>query len=190
MIVYEELTESDLSDLTESYERYLNSGQIIRNSIREAFASGDYFGIRASLNGIGIGYFTFQKSIAFTYPHEELERRIRDFVKGEKTVTVDALMVADRYRGRGIASMLAQKCSRVLRTENVRYMLVEIWVYPDGRSPARRVYEKMGRTVLSSREDMFYKDAADYGISCPICGKKCICGAYIEVIDLSEPDSI
>ena len=184
VITYDSVIAGDLYDLTECYERYLNSGETVRSAIRHAFEENVYFGVKAEDEGRGIGYFTFQEDILFTYPHEKLEETVRSFVKNENTVTVDALMVADRYRGRGIAGRLAEKSLEMLRERGVRYMMVEIWVYPDGRSPARRVYEKMGKTVWSSKEELFYKDADKYGISCPICGKKCVCGAYIEIIEV------
>ncbi|MBO4336986.1 MAG: GNAT family N-acetyltransferase [Lachnospiraceae bacterium] len=183
MISYSEVTDNDLGDIIEYYERYLNSGGKIKDSIRSAFENREYFGFKAEDNGRAIGFFTFQDGIAFTYPHEDIEQQVIKVAGDMKVATVDALMVSDRYRGLGIATELAKRCSVLLKEKGVELIMVEIWIYPDGRSPARKVYDKMGKTVWSRKEELFYRDSADYGIICPICGKKCMCGAFIEVID-------
>ena len=64
------------------------------------------------------------------------------------------------------------------------YFLAEIWIYPDGCSPAKEVFETMGRIVWQKRIDGFYSQFPRYGMSCPICGDNCVCGAWVEVMEL------
>ena len=182
MITYSKVTKDDLKQITEYYETYLNSGEAVRSSIRSAFERGEYFGFKAVDGDKVAGYFTFQEGVLLTYPHEDYERELKNAIGNRHAVTVDALMVDRDYRGRGIAKELARRNLEDLRSRGVELFCVEIWVYPDGSIPAKNVYEAMGKPIYHKLATKFYKDAHEYGISCPICGERCECGALLEVI--------
>ena len=184
MIEVSGIGKDDIEDVIEYYERYLNSGEMIRNGIRTAFEQDRYYGCKAKYNGETAGFFTFLDGIALTYPHPELELKIRSGVRGEKVATVDALMVDKAYRKSGVAHEMSGWCLRELKRRSVKGFLVEAWVYPDGRSPARKVYERMGKVLWEKEVPLFYQDAHHYGIACPICGEHCQCGAVLEVIGI------
>ena len=182
MITYSRVTKDDLKDIIEYYETYLNSGEAVRSAIRSAFEQGDYFGFKAMDQDTVAGYFTFREGVLLTYPHEEYEKELQNVIGSRSVVTVDALMVDRNYRGRGIAKELARRNLEALRIRGVQLFCVEIWVYPDGSIPAKNVYEAMGKPVYHKLAADFYKDAHTFGISCPICGTHCKCGALLEVI--------
>ncbi len=184
MTEYYELTASDLPELVEYYERFLNSGDFVKNNITAAYESGGYFGIKAVADGVSIGYFTVMKEFALTYPHPDIESLLTPILKGRRFVTVDSLMVLPEYREEGIAHELCKKVTQQLKERDIEMLAVEIWVFPDGSSPARVIYEQMGRSIFKKEVPMFYEGASKYGIVCPICGKDCKCGACIEVIEL------
>ncbi|MCR5282651.1 MAG: GNAT family N-acetyltransferase [Lachnospiraceae bacterium] len=184
MITYSRVTKDDLKDIIEYYETYLNSGEAVRSSIRSAFEQGRYFGYKAMDQDTDkvAGYFTFQEGVLLTYPHADYERELEHATAHRRTVTVDALMVDRGYRARGIAKELARLNLEDLRSRGVELFCVEIWVYPDGSIPAKNVYEAMGKPIYHKLAADFYKDAHTFGISCPICGTHCKCGALLEVI--------
>ncbi len=184
MIKYSKITKEDREPLTVFYEKYLNSGELIRQSIQIQFEKNAYFGYKAEDAGNGIAYFAFQEGFAMTCPHEELQREVTEILGNSRYATVDALMVDDKYRGCGIAKQLAERCKYELIRRKTDHFVVEIWVYPDGTSPARGIYESMGNIVYSRYVEGFYRDIARMGIGCPICGKKCVCSAVLEVIRL------
>ena len=174
----------DMEEVIEYYERYLNSGEMIRKAIRTAFEEERYFGCKAEYDGETAGFFTFLEGSFLTYPHPVLEQEIETWIGGEKVATVDALMVDSAYRKSGIAGQMAALCTKELKERGFKLFLVEIWVYPDGSSPAKRIYEQMGKVLWEKDVPLFYKDAHRYGLSCPICGDHCKCGAILELIGI------
>jgi len=184
MTEYLGIGSSDLPVYLDYYEKYLNGGEYVRNKITAAFAQGAYFGIKAVRDGVCAGYFTFMEGLWLTYPHRQAEEEIRAVIKDRRHATVDALMVIPEYRRMGIGHGLCKEVLDCLRMQKIELFLVEIWVYPDGSSPARKIYERMGRSIYKKEIPGFYAGASDYGISCPICGEKCRCGAWLEVIEL------
>ena len=184
MVEYIELTASDLPELIEFYERYLNSGDYVRKNITDAFERGEYFGMRAVCDGVSAGYFTFVEGFALTYPHPEVESDMIPVLKDRRHVTVDSLMVVQEYRKKGIGHGLCEKVKEQLYSRGFHVFAVEIWVYPDGSSPGRSIYEKMGHSIYKKVIPGFYSEAFKYGISCPVCGQNCRCGACMEVIEI------
>ncbi|MBR4759741.1 MAG: GNAT family N-acetyltransferase [Lachnospiraceae bacterium] len=182
MIEISSITSDDLPQITRYYETYLNSGETVRAAIRNAFEKGICYGCKAVSDGEVAGYFTFQDGISLTCPQPDAQKQIAKLAAGMNVVTVDALMVGKEYRGCGIAGQMAKWNKEMLLRRGIEAFLVEIWVYPDGSSPARAIYEKMGQSLWRRQIPMFYKDAHRYGISCPICGSRCVCGAVLEII--------
>ncbi len=180
------VTKEDIPEVTRYYMEYLNSGDIIGDSIRRAYDKGDYYGYKALIDGHTAGYFTFQKNVVFTYPHPGEYDEVIAAAGRRSMDTVDALMVLPGYRRQGLAGRLAKKSREELKDRGINLFMAEIWMYPDGSTPARKIYEKMGKPIFSKAVSDFYRDAHEYGIICPLCGEKCICGALIEIIDVSR----
>lgn len=185
MVTIETVTEKDADALIADYARFLNGGAYIEESIRQAFADGRYYGDKIVADGQTAGYFTFQKGIVFTYPHP-VEFAEVEAVAGNRTIdTVDALFVLPEYRRQGFAGRLVEREREELKSRGVELFVVEIWIYPDGSTPAKRIYEKLGRLIFQKAVKDFYKDAGQYQIICPLCGRECRCGSLIEVIEVA-----
>ena len=179
MVEYLDFGKEDIDTLTDYYRRYLNDGEELIDFIRTAAKGDNYFGSKAVENGRIVGFFTFQLGMMFTYPRPDLIEKLEEKTGGKKTVTVDTLVVLPGERGKGIAGSLRERNSRLLKEREVCFMLAESWIYPDGRVPSYRVYADMGEIVFEEKIPLFYKDLGKYGITCPICGKECRCGADI-----------
>lgn len=183
---YRDFTEADIERYISDYNKYLNEGVLTADKVKKALARDEYFGSIAEENGEIAGYFTFTDGIAFTYPHKRLQEKVKNAAGSRHINTADALLVIPGFRGRGVATGLAERNKRLLTERKQELFLTEIWIYPDGQSPAKMVYDRMGKVVWSETIPLFYNEAQKYGISCPLCGKNCRCGAYIHVIDVKE----
>ncbi len=184
MIEYREIQEKDIPLIIELYNIYLNSGESIAETIRSAWEGGNYSGYIAFSGKEPAGFFTINEGISFTYPHPELEADLKEFCSGKKTGYADAILVLPEYRLDGIAEKLSEKAVPLLLNLGYDYFLAEIWIYPDGTSPAKPVFESMGDVIWQKRVDGFYDELEKYNMECPICGKHCICGAWVEIMDL------
>ncbi len=186
MLEYLDFCKEDIDTLTEYYSRYLNDGEGLIDFIRTAAEGDGYFGSKAVENGTIVGFFTFQLGMMFTYPRPDLIEKLEKRTGGKKTVTVDTLVVLPEKRGKGVAGSLRERNSRLLKERGISFMLAESWIYPDGRVPSFRVYADMGRIVFEEKIPLFYKDLGKYGITCPICGSECRCGADILLTELTS----
>ena len=186
MITYREIEEKDLEQIIRFYEKYLNSGSYIREGIIEGFRNKGYIGIKAEYDGRMVGFISGRSGIDFTYPHPQLEQKIRELSGGGKIYTPDAIVVLPEYRIHGIGHKLIRKMHNKMMKEGHKLALVELWIYPDGTVPAQSPVKEFGTMVFSQKVPMFYKDNQKYQILCPKCGEDCKCGAMIELWDLWE----
>ncbi len=184
-VEFTEILPEDIDNLTQCYEQYLNGGDFVVTSIRKAVQENRYYGVKAKIDNETAGYFSFQKGIVLTYPYPKYEKELRKASKDRAIDTVDALMVIPRFRQKGLASELAKRAKKELIKRGVTQYMVEIWMYPDGSTPAKKIYEKMGKVLYSKVAPDFYKYAHEYGLVCPVCGRICKCGALLEIIDIS-----
>ncbi len=184
MIEYRPIRGSDIPRIIAYFMQYLNSGQSIADSIRELWDQGVYKGYIALEGEEILGFMTVCPGISFTYPHPELEAELAAAVGEAAVAYCDALLVLPGHRNEGVAHGLALRVQKLLRQQNYDYLLAEAWIYPDGRVPAKAVYETLGEVVWQRNVDGFYRDQDKYGLSCPICGEKCACSACIELIKL------
>ncbi len=189
MIEYRPIEASDIPLVTALFEQHLNSGQPIKDTIRRLWEAGVYWGYAAYENGEVLGFMTICPGIAFTYPHPELEAELAAAVGTSAVAYCDAILVLPGHRGRGVAKALAGRIGKLLREKRFDCLLAEIWIYPDGSAPAKVVFETVGEVVWRRRIDGFYRDLERYGMSCPVCGRKCVCGAWVELIRLGQKQS-
>ena len=181
MIRYSEITQGDIRHVVNRYEQYLNSGEYIKTDIFQAFHAKGYIGYKAQEGGKIVGIVSGRRGIAFTYPHLELEAELSSYVSGRSVYTVDCLLVLPEYRHAGIARNLIYCIRRWLKGAKTELVLAEIWIYPDASVPAAAAFAYLGRTVFHRAVPEFYKESEAYRIGCPICGKRCRCGALIEM---------
>ncbi len=185
MIEYHPIEEGDLPEIISLYTTHLNSGDSFADTIREAWEQGVYAGYKAvGEDGKIGGLMTLREGVVFTYPHPALERELDKFLAGRSTYCCDALLVLPDYRKEGIAHYLATKSRELLRGMGVECFLSEIWLYPNGGPPATETFESMGKVIWQKRIPMFYSELARYGMGCPICGAECVCGAWVDVMEL------
>lgn len=186
MIEYARITESDMDEVISLYEKYLNSGKYVEDMMRREFESEDYLGFKACNSGQIVGFFFGQKQIEFTYPHPELEEEIRRVAGDHNLYTPDGLLILDGYRGEGIGRELIRRMKEQLIEKCVELALVELWIYPDGKIPAKNPLKGIGEAVYEKTVPMFYKDLPRYGMECPLCGKNCRCGALIQLLKVTD----
>lgn len=186
MIEYSEINENDLKQIIDLYETYLNSGEYIINSIKEAFETENYLGFKACDGDRIVGFFSGQEGMAFTYPHPELEKEISDFAGSKKIYNPDALFLHEEYRNKGIAKELIRRMKDKILEKNMQLVIVELWIYPNNTVPAKKPLEMFGEIVFQKEVPSFYKDLHKYGVKCPLCGDKCNCGALIIVFNLDN----
>ena len=186
MMEVREIAQEDIPQIVALYAKYLTSGESISQTIQKAWNEGDYGGYIAFSDGKTAGFMTVREGIEFTYPHPALEEELAAFVKDKRIVFCDALLILPDYRNEGVAHLLAADTRKLLIQKGFDYFLAEIWIYPDDRSPAKEVFETMGRIVWQKRIDGFYSQFPSYGMSCPICGDNCVCGAWVDVMELER----
>ena len=184
MIEYRPLRKKDIPQIIALYEEHLNSGGNIAEIIRRSWEDGSYVGCVATENGKILGFLTARMGIAFTYPHPELEAELAAFVRDKRIAMCDAFLVLPDYRNRGIAHNLTARTRELLLNMSCVCFMAEIWLYPNGDSPAKAALESVGTVVWQRRYDRFYEDLERYGMSCPVCGTHCACGAWVEVMEL------
>ncbi len=184
MLEYCQIEKSDLPEIIDLYTKHLNSGDSFADSINEAWEEGAYRGYKAVCDNKIEGIMTLRKGVVFTYPHPALEKEIDEFLAGRSTYCCDALLVLPNYREEGVAHQLAMKSKQLMLDLGVECFLAEIWLYPNGRAPAKETFESMGKVVWQKRIRRFYSELARYGMGCPICGADCICGAWVDVMEL------
>ena len=186
MMEVREITGEDIPQIIALYAKHLTSGESISQAIREAWNKGEYGGYIALSGGETAGFMTVHEGIAFTYPHPALEEELAAFVKDRRIGYCDALLILPDYRNEGVAHHLVRETKKQLVQIGFDYFLSEIWIYPDGRSPAKEVFETMGKIVWQRRIDGFYREFPSYGMSCPFCGENCVCGAWVDVMELER----
>ena len=184
MIEYHPIKAADIPQIKELYATYLNSGDFITEQISKAWEDGTYMGCAAKENDRLIGFLTARPGICFTYPHPELEAELADYVSDRRVAMCDAILVLPEYRRDGLAHVMAKKVREQLIQMGYDIFLEEIWIYPDGRSPAKKILESMGTLIWQRRCDGFYREMEQYGMRCPICGDRCECGAWVNLLAL------
>lgn len=186
MITYSGIEEADLPQIIALYEAYLNSGQYIRDSIREKFYKTDYLGVKACDCKKVIGFVAWQGGIGFTYPHPELEADIARIAEGRRIYTLDGILLTEAYRGGVVSDEMIWRVRDMLRMKRAELGLAEQWIYPDNRTmPAHKSLRGIGKTIYEKRIPMFYSELERYHIRCPLCGENCQCGALIELLEIN-----
>lgn len=181
---YEEITPADYNEVCEIYEAYLNSGDYIKDEIRESMENQDFIGLKAVDGETVAGMCFGSAGIRLTYPHPELEAELQAAAGDRKVFTFDALAVRPEYRGQHISIELLTRLAALIRSRGYPVTLSEMWVYPDGDIPVVPLLPHIGKPLYETRAEGFYKDLAKYGLECPICGKNCVCNALLQLTEV------
>ena len=181
---YEKIVLSDLAEICDMYEKYLNKGDYIKDEIRQTMESSDFIGIKAVDGDVLVGVCYGTKSLLMTYPHPELEAEIKAAAGDKKLFTVDAMIVREEYRAHHISEELLRQLVSRIRPLGYSLTFSEMWIYPDGDIPVAPLFERLGKAAYLKRVDGFYSDLAEYGLECPLCGKNCTCAALLRLTEV------
>lgn len=185
------IEEADFEEVVNLYIEHLNGGDYIRKQIEKEFASEAFIGFKTKINNkiVAISYGT--RGMGFTYPRNDIEQEVLDFLKNYdkdfeqgKLFSSDALLVIPEYRNEGFANELMLLLKEAIKCSGYRYVFVEMWRHEDGYIPADAPHNTLGEVIYRKVYLDFYKRLIDFGITCPICGENCKCGAQIEIIKL------
>lgn len=191
-MIYGQPEAEDESAITEMYETYLNAGASIRGYVREGLQDDGFVGVKCvdSDTGRMVGILCARPGIQFTCDHPELVEIIQKRWGTKGIYTGDMLIVDPAYRGRGIAAKMAVLLKEGLMRRHAVCMVMEQWLrYKEGDVPALNPMKHAGEAVVITIDRHFYKDLADYGLTCPECGANCRCGALISVLEFHYPPS-
>lgn len=189
---YSGITSDDIPQIIDYTQKYLTNGEEIREEIELSVFENNYYGTKATEGEELIGFLTIKRGVQFTVPHPYLEREIRRVTKGGHVYFVDGIWVSEDYRHHGICSSLVTKTGRLVKELGGDYIFIEEWVYPNGHIPVKDAISVWGNPIYEKDVPLFYKDMKKYGMTCPICGKDCKCGALIRLYavgDISEEET-
>ncbi len=183
---YSRITSDDIPQIIDYTQRFLTNGEEIREEIELSVEEGNYFGIKATDGKEIVGFLTIKKGVQFTVPHPGLEREIRRITNPGCVYYVDGIWVSEDYRHHGISCGLVKRTGSFVKQLGGDYIFIEEWIYPDGHIPVKDVISKWGTPVYEKEVPLFYKDMKKYGMTCPICGSNCKCGALIRLYSVKD----
>jgi hypothetical protein len=170
----------DIFTLVELHSIYLNYGNGILPHFAPVLRDAESVCLKyVSENGEIGGLLVYVKGIELSCGHSDIRDWVKKMTGDALTYTCDAVLLRPRFRGGAISMLLYERAREELFRKGVKYVLHELWVWPDGTIPARRLPE-----IFSGTEDLgvfenFYKDSDRYGYLCPICEGKCVCSAHL-----------
>jgi len=190
MIEYSTAKFEDLDEIEALYRKYLDNGSSLRERIDAIFKKDDSYSCKAVDTETGkiIGIAVYECGMILSCGHQEFCRKITESI-GEDAViyTGESLLVETDYRDKKISYGLNEHIKKQLTELSQRegrevYVLHEMWVYPNGKTPAFKVVDGIyGIYKDFGIIPQFYKDYYKHGHLCPICGENCICSARITI---------
>ena len=190
MLIYKEVEREDEDVITEMYETYLNAGNPIRGHVREGLQCEDYMGYKCVDTETGklVGIISAKPGLDFTCGHPELVEQIHQKWGTQGLYSSDIMIVDPAYRKHGIARELAIQLKKGLMEKHAVCLVMELWIRStDGDVPALHPLRDIWEMTTLTIDREFYKNLADYGLTCPLCGAECHCGAMITVMEFHYP---
>jgi len=172
---------SDLDEFVRLHDKYLNYGEGVRPHFEKVLKDERTIAIKYMIDGEMAGATVFTVGIAFSGGHPDLCDEMDKLTGGQLTYTADALFVREKYQHLGVSQGLFSLVAEELRDRDVRFVVNELWIHPDGTQPARDIIKAFGEIAYQKEHKNFYMDFYQYGYLCPICGKDCICGAQVNL---------
>ena len=186
MVTYSRIDRKDIDWIIAWTFENLTKGDYIRSCILESAAEGNYYGVKAVEGERIVGFLTFKRGIAFTYPHPELEREIAGLADEDTVFNGDGIYVSPEYRRGGVGSTMTRMAREQMLELGGVWFLGELWIYPDGQIPSASPTEDYGITEFERTVPMFYAENEKYGLECAICGRHCRCGAVVRLVRLER----
>lgn len=181
---YLNIDKEDVDTIIELTNRYLMVGKKIGEDIRESISEGNYFGMKAVMNGQIVGFMTYKEGFEFSFPKPVLSKEIRTLYPKEKIFTGDGLYVSEACRHKGVGGKLIELAREDILQKGGELVLTELWVYQDGSFPVGKVINHYGKMVYEQFVPGFYSDSKDYGLICPVCGAECSCSSMVRLYDI------
>ena len=178
------MTAGDLDTLVKLHEEYINYGEGIRPHFDKLLRDPESVAMKYSLDGEIIGIDIFMRGVMLSNDGHGIAERITQLANGKKIYTADAVLVKREHRKTGVADRLCAATLGEMRRRGVQYILYELWVYPNGYVPARRLVEVFEKKTFLGRYENFYRDFHHFGYVCPVCGEGCVCGAEVYLAEL------
>lgn len=183
------MTLDDLDDLVELHGEYLNYGEGVRPHCEAVLKQEGSIALKYVIDGSIAGLIMFTEGIDLSGGHPELVQKAAAMAKGRPVYTGDAVLVRIRYRRRHIARALMDRARAEMRRRGAAFVLLELWVLPDGKVPAAPLVETFSWAYYLGKHKNFYEDFYHYGYACPICGESCVCSAQLYLCSLEEEDA-
>lgn len=174
----------DLDEVVCLHCKYLNYGNGIRPHFKKVISDKDNISLKYIINGEIEGLFISTKGIALSGGHKDICEEIKKITKDCVTYTGDALLIREKERHKGIYQMLIKAMYKELLLKEARYIVTELWRYPDGSVPAHSIVNVFKRSLFLGTYKNFYKDFYKCGWICPVCGENCICSADIYICEI------
>ncbi len=182
------ITPADAGSVADIYEQYLNGGEYMRRHVEEGILAQGYVGCKAVCEGEIIGVVSARRGIDMTYPHPEMEECLRKLFPARRFYSLEAMVVLPQFRRHNIMHTLGRHLLPGLYANGCELFFTELWIYPDGDIPADWEVSSWGECVYEEDVPMFYAHLADHGMSCPLCGENCVCGARIKILDMTKKE--
>ena len=176
----------DREEVMKIAEAELNSGFGSEKYMDGIFAGlgRETLGIVA-LDGAKIAGFAFlERGMSLSGGRTDFFDEIRRDIGDEEIWTGAATAVLPEYQGFKVGAALYIYTLSALEDIGAKHLLLEIWVRPDGFQPSEpHLHIARDYTEYGLVPD-FYKESADEGYICPVCGKDCKCSARIAVVHI------
>ncbi len=198
MIEYLETNENDIDEIELLYRKHLDNGTALRARLERICCDSETLSLKAidSESEKIVGVVMYTPGVSFSCSYPEIVKEVEDFAGNIPVYTGEAIFVEDGYRNQHIArsfeTKIRQKLADIGKAKDTKiYVLHEMWVYPDGSTPAYGLVS----SVFKIRHDLgviphFYRDYFKNGSLCPICGENCVCSARITISEIGEIDQI
>lgn len=186
-ILYRQAQLQDFDAVYEIAPHSLNDGWAYHQYIKELFdgLGESTLGILAFDAECLIGFSFFEKGMSLTGDRTDYLEEIRSDIGTDEIWTGAAYAVLDEYMGKKIGSALLLHGMMALSRINVKHLLLEIWIRPNGYMPSNSNLAVAGSYKEYGIVKDFYYESSHNGYLCPVCGSNCHCFAKIAVVNIT-----
>ncbi|MDO5114775.1 MAG: GNAT family N-acetyltransferase [Synergistaceae bacterium] len=142
-------------------------------------------GVVAEADGHIAGVMYFISGIHLSGGRTDFIEEINKELNGAGIYSCSIVAVDPRYRGLKISKKLHECAFEILREQNIRHILVEIWIRPDGYMPGFNCIHYAPSFTDYGDIPNYYAEAPEAeGHICSVCGEDCHCAAKIAVMHI------
>ena len=176
--------DDELEEIVSMTCEHMTGGDLIAEGVRKSYAEGNLYAYKVIEDNETIGFISFKEGIEFTVPHPEITEEIEKLYGHKRVFYGDAVWVSPKARNKGIGTKLLHIMFDGLVEAGADYLMDEYWIYPGGKSKILPLSNVFGEPLYRKLVPGFYSELDKYGMSCPICGKKCKCSAEIIMYEM------